>query len=128
MHILLLIVHVLVCVFLIFVVLVQSSKGSQMGAAFGGSSQTIFGARGAATFLAKATTTTAVIFMVTALLLAVYETRKTSIVTVPQAATKSAPASSNLPLSGAGVAPKDEQNKNQNKPPQAAPSGNTSKP
>ncbi|MBF0465742.1 MAG: preprotein translocase subunit SecG [Nitrospirae bacterium] len=128
MHILLLIVHVLVCVFLIFVVLVQSSKGSQMGAAFGGSSQTIFGARGAATFLAKATTTTAVIFMVTALLLAVYETRKTSIVTVPQAATKSAPANSNLPLSGAGVAPKDEQNKNQSKPPQAAPSGNTSKP
>ncbi|QWR76341.1 preprotein translocase subunit SecG [Candidatus Magnetomonas plexicatena] len=119
MHILLLIVHVLVCVFLIFVVLVQSSKGSQMGAAFGGSSQTIFGARGAATFLAKATTGTAVIFMITALFLAVYESRKTSIVTVPQAATKSAPAGSNLPLSGAGVAPKNEQ---------AAPSDKSSKP
>ncbi|MEO5355865.1 MAG: preprotein translocase subunit SecG [Nitrospirae bacterium YQR-1] len=125
MHILLLIVHVLVCVFLIFVVLVQSSKGSQMGAAFGGSSQTIFGARGAATFLAKATTATAVIFMITALLLAIYEAKKTSVVTIPQAAPKSSPAGSNLPLSGAGVQPKDDTNKDSQGP--VAPTGGETK-
>ncbi|MBF0593226.1 MAG: preprotein translocase subunit SecG, partial [Nitrospirae bacterium] len=53
MHILLMSLHIIVCFVIVFVVLVQSSKGSQMGAAFGGSSQTVFGSRGAATFLTK---------------------------------------------------------------------------
>ncbi|MEK7308182.1 MAG: preprotein translocase subunit SecG, partial [Nitrospirota bacterium] len=69
---LLTIVHLLVCVFLIFVVLVQSSKGSELGAAFGGSNQTLFGSRGAATLLNKLTTAAAIAFMLTSLALAVF--------------------------------------------------------
>ena len=65
---------------LVFVVLIQSSKGSQIGAAFGGSSQTIFGSRGAATFLAKFTTAAAIIFMLTSMLLTIMEVKRVSIV------------------------------------------------
>ena len=50
------VIHLVVCLFLIFIILIQSSKGAEMGAAFGGSSQTLFGSRGAATFLSKLTT------------------------------------------------------------------------
>ena len=75
-----LIIHILVCFFLIGIVLLQSGKGAELGAAFGGSSQTLFGSRGAATFLNKITTGVAVVFMLTSLLLAVLTTRSTSIV------------------------------------------------
>jgi len=68
----LLVIHILVCLFLIFIVLVQGGKGAEMGAAFGGGgSQTLFGGRGAATFLGKMTTVVAVVFMLTSLFLAV---------------------------------------------------------
>ena len=80
MTILLMIIHVIVCLFLIFIVLIQSSKGAEIGAAFGGSSQTLFGSRGAATFLSKLTTISAVVFMMTSLLLAVVSTRGSSVV------------------------------------------------
>ena len=71
MHILLIIIHVIVCVALIMIVLLQSGKGADMGAAFGGgSSQTLFGSTGASTFLSKATTFAAVVFMLTSLTLA----------------------------------------------------------
>ncbi len=73
------ILHVIVCVFLIFIVLIQSSKGAEMGAAFGGSSQTLFGSRGAATFLNKLTTGAAIFFMVTSLSLAVLSVKRGSI-------------------------------------------------
>jgi len=76
----LLIVHVMVCLFLILVVLLQSGKGAQMGAVFGGSSQTIFGSRGAATFLNKITTITAIIFMLTALTLAIITPKTPSVI------------------------------------------------
>lgn len=72
MEIFLIILHILVCFFLIFIVLLQSGKGAQMGASFGGASQTLFGARGAPTFLGKLTTGSAIIFMFTSLLLAVF--------------------------------------------------------
>lgn len=68
----LLTIHIIVCLFLIFIVLVQGGKGAEMGAAFGGGgSQTLFGGRGAATFLSKLTTGIAVVFMLTSLSLAV---------------------------------------------------------
>jgi preprotein translocase subunit SecG len=51
-------------------ILLQSGKGAEIGAAFGGSSQTIFGSRGATTFLSKMTVGAAIIFMVTSLSLA----------------------------------------------------------
>ncbi|MDZ7699111.1 MAG: preprotein translocase subunit SecG [Deltaproteobacteria bacterium] len=62
-----LIIHVAVCIALILIVLVQKGKGAGMGAAFGGSSQTVFGSAGATTLLHKVTTIVAVIFMLTSL-------------------------------------------------------------
>ncbi len=71
MTILLIIIHVLVCIALIMIVLLQTGKGADMGAAFGGgSSQTLFGSTGASTFLSKATTGAAIVFMLTSLVLA----------------------------------------------------------
>jgi preprotein translocase subunit SecG len=71
MALLLTLIHVIVCIALILIVLLQTGKGADMGAAFGGgSSQTLFGASGASTFLSKATTVAAVIFMLTSLTLA----------------------------------------------------------
>jgi len=68
----LLMVHVLVCFALIGIVLLQKGKGAGMGAAFGGSSQTVFGSAGASTFLAKVTTVAAVLFMLTSLGLSIF--------------------------------------------------------
>jgi len=65
-------VHVIVCFFLIIVVLLQSGKAADLAGAFGGmGSQTVFGPRGTATVLSKATTVAAVLFMVTSLGLAI---------------------------------------------------------
>jgi preprotein translocase subunit SecG len=73
----LIIIHVVVCVALILIVLLQTGKGADMGAAFGGgSSQTLFGSTGASTFLSKLTTAAAIIFMVTSLGLAYYSTNR----------------------------------------------------
>ena len=72
------IVHVIVCLFLIIVVLLQSGKSADIAAAFGGmGSQTAFGPRGAATVLSKATTWSAVIFMLTSITLSIFATRST---------------------------------------------------
>ena len=63
--------HVIFCVLLILIVLLQSGKGAEMGVSMGGGSgQTLFGASGPATLLAKITTAVAVFFMVTSLTLA----------------------------------------------------------
>lgn len=77
MIILLTLIHVLVCLFLVIVVLLQSGQSGDIAAAFGGQgSQTAFGPRGAATILTKATTWCAVIFMVTSITLSVMASRK----------------------------------------------------
>jgi preprotein translocase subunit SecG len=76
MVILLTIVHVIVCVFLAVVVLLQSGKAADLAGAFGGmGSQTVFGPRGSATVLSKATTVAAALFMVTSLSLSIISTR-----------------------------------------------------
>lgn len=76
MIVLVTIVHVIVCLFLIIVVLLQSGQSGDIAAAFGGmGSQTAFGARTAATVLTKATTWAAIIFMVTSISLTVFATR-----------------------------------------------------
>ena len=65
-------IHILVCLFIIIVVLLQSGKSGDISAAFGGQgSQTAFGPRGAATFLSRATTWCAIVFMMTSLTLSV---------------------------------------------------------
>ncbi len=74
--VLLTILHVLVCIFLIIVVLLQSGKAADLAGAFGGmGSQTAFGPRGSATLLSKATTASAILFMVTSLSLSILATR-----------------------------------------------------
>jgi preprotein translocase subunit SecG len=76
MYILALIVHIIVCIFLIIVVLLQSGKAADLAGAFGGmGSQTAFGPRGSATLLSKATTVSAVLFMITSLSLSILATR-----------------------------------------------------
>src|SRR6266852_2889098 len=77
---LLTIVHVLVCLFLIVVVLLQSGKAADLAGAFGGmGSQTAFGPRGSATLLSKATTGSAILFMITSLSLSIMATRQTGV-------------------------------------------------
>jgi preprotein translocase subunit SecG len=69
-------IHVIVCLFLVVVVLLQSGKAADLAGAFGGmGSQTVFGPRGSATVLSKATTIAAALFMVTSLSLSIMATR-----------------------------------------------------
>jgi len=95
--ILITVIHVIVCFFLIAVVLLQSGKSGDLAAAFGGQgSQTAFGPRGAATALSKATTWSAIIFMVTSITLSVVASRRSGPKSVLQglspSQTKSQPA------------------------------------
>lgn len=71
MYTLLIVIHVIVCLLMIGAILLQSGKGAEIGAAFGGSSQTVFGSRGPANFLSKFTVITAFVFMLTSLSLAI---------------------------------------------------------
>jgi len=92
--------HYVVCIFLVIVILLQAGKGADMGAAFGGSSQTVFGSRGAATFLSKLTTGVAVVFLITSISLAsiARNKSKSSIVkTVAEPTPISAPAATPAP-------------------------------
>jgi preprotein translocase subunit SecG len=70
MYALLIIVHVVASIALVMIVLLQTGKGADMGAAFGGATQTLFGGAGPAPLLGKITTVAAVVFMVTSLSLA----------------------------------------------------------
>ncbi len=65
------ILHVFICFLMIGAILLQSGKGAEIGAAFGGSSQTVFGSRGPANFLSKLTVVVAAVFMLTSLTLAI---------------------------------------------------------
>ncbi len=72
LHVLITVLHIVVCIALILIVLLQTGKGADMGAAFGGgSSQTLFGSSGPTGFLSKGTTVAAVAFMCTSLILAI---------------------------------------------------------
>ena len=69
--------HVVICFFLIIVVLLQSGKAADLAGAFGGmGSQTVFGPRGTATVLSKATTIAAALFMITALVLVIMDNNR----------------------------------------------------
>ena len=82
MYTLVLLIHIVVCLFLIIVILLQSGKAADLAGAFGGmGSQTAFGPRGSATLLSKATTASAAIFMVTSLTLSILATRSAGLST-----------------------------------------------
>jgi preprotein translocase subunit SecG len=77
MYYVVLFVHVLVCIFLVVVVLLQSGKAADLAGAFGGmGSQTAFGPRGSATLLSKATTVSFIVFIVTSMALSILATRQ----------------------------------------------------
>jgi preprotein translocase subunit SecG len=104
------IVHVVVCFFLIAVVLLQSGKSGDLAAAFGGQgSQTAFGPRGAASVLSRATTWSAIIFMVTSITLSIFAARRTGPTSVfsgvKPSQTKSQPAPSAPPTVPQNQAP-----------------------
>jgi preprotein translocase subunit SecG len=95
--------HILVCVALILIVLLQAGKGASMGAAFGGASQTIFGSPGAAGFLTKITTVAAILFMTTSIFLTILSTRRSSTVLeeTRTEVTETVPSEEALPAPGA---------------------------
>jgi preprotein translocase subunit SecG len=118
----LLIVHVIVCFFLISIVLLQSGKGAELGAAFGGSNQTIFGSRGAATFLNKMTTVAAVVFMLTSLSLAVVTAKGVTVVKkIPVTEEKRAIPETSGPVQGGSTQPVQPPNQQVPKAPQQSP-------
>jgi preprotein translocase subunit SecG len=85
MYIALSILHLVIAVGLILIVLLQGGKGADIGAAFGGgSSQTVFGGRGAATFLSKLTTAFAVLFMVMSIVLTLMASQRGTSTVVPE--------------------------------------------
>jgi preprotein translocase subunit SecG len=125
MYILILLIHIVVCIFLIIVVLLQSGKAADLAGAFGGmGSQTTFGPRGSATLLSRATTVSAVLFMLTSLSLSILATRNAGLGTTVLEATPagSAPVKG-APIPGKG-APVQVQVPGQ--PTNAAPSGGNS--
>ncbi len=95
--------HVIVCVALIIIVLLQMGKGAEAGASFGaGGSQTIFGASGGGSFMGKVTAGAAIIFMLTSLSLAYFYGSPSSQSVMPS--TVAAPAAE-APTPSAAPAP-----------------------
>jgi preprotein translocase subunit SecG len=97
-QILVTILHIAVCIILILVVLLQAGKGANMGAVFGGSSQTVFGSSGPGSFLGKMTTVIATIFMLTSLALSYSASHKAASV-IDKAASQRRQGSRNRELS-----------------------------
>ena len=69
-------IHIVVCVTMVIVILLQQGKGADVGAVFGGSSSTVFGASGAGNFLTKVTWVCALLFFSTSIFLAYSSTRR----------------------------------------------------
>ncbi len=82
MYTLTVVIHLIVCFLMIAAILLQAGKGAEIGAAFGGSSQTVFGSRGPGTFLSKITVGAAVIFMLSSLSLALLSKKENTSSTV----------------------------------------------
>ncbi|MBI5167150.1 MAG: preprotein translocase subunit SecG [candidate division NC10 bacterium] len=108
MYLALAVFHLIVALALILIVLLQTGKGSDIGAAFGGgSSQTVFGGRGAATFLSKLTTAVAILFMLTSLTLAILAGTKgsSSVISEQRTGRQEMPAPSPPPEAGKPPSP-----------------------
>jgi preprotein translocase subunit SecG len=141
MYAALIVLHCLVCLILILVVLLQTGKGADLAGAFGGGgSQTALGSRGAATVLSKATTVAAILFMFTSLALAIFSSRRTSVVlenapvsipsapATPPAGSAAPPPSQGAPAGQPGAeAPKTEGAQPAQTPPAQSPPGEQKK-
>lgn len=101
LYTLVVILHVFVCFLMIGAILLQSGKGAEIGAAFGGSSQTVFGSRGPANFLSKLTVIVAAVFMLTSFSLAILAKERNFSSTVIDLKQKSAPATPATPAAPA---------------------------
>ncbi len=102
------ILHVIVSIGLILVVLLQTGKGAEIGAVFGGSSSTIFGSSGAGNFLTRLTTGMAIVFMITSLALGYFAGRKPTATIFDNrapVAAPSAPPAAPVPQSAAPAVP-----------------------
>ncbi|HSA62748.1 MAG TPA: preprotein translocase subunit SecG [Nitrospiraceae bacterium] len=97
LYTLVIILHVFVCFLMIGAILLQSGKGAEIGAAFGGSSQTVFGSRGPANFLSKFTVVVAAVFMLTSFSLAILAKQRNFASTVIDLKQKSEPATPAAP-------------------------------
>jgi preprotein translocase subunit SecG len=101
-------IHIIVCFILIVAVLLQSGKAADLAGAFGGGgSQTVFGPRGAANLLSRATTVCAVLFMVTSL----------GLFMISAAGTKSALSSEEVPVQEKPAVTETEKKEEEKKPP-----------
>ncbi|MFQ5656561.1 MAG: preprotein translocase subunit SecG [Candidatus Methylomirabilales bacterium] len=93
MQAMLLSLHILLALGLIGVILIQTGKGADIGAAFGGgSSQTVFGGRGPTTFLHRLTTALTALFMVTSIILTIYAAKGGPTSVIPAEPVQEAPA------------------------------------
>jgi len=93
------VIHLFVCFLMIASILLQAGKGAEIGAAFGGSSQTVFGSRGPGTFLSKVTVGAAVVFMLTSLTLAILSRQEhaSSVIDVPSTSSESTSTPASTP-------------------------------
>ena len=104
----LLVIHLIVTVAIIILVLLQQGKGSDMGAAFGGgSSQSLFGARGSANFLSRTTSILVTVFFLSSLTLAYLYTRQSESTSVTTSSVTDAPADSADLITGDGESAAD---------------------
>jgi preprotein translocase subunit SecG len=124
------IIHVIVSIGLILVVLLQTGKGAEVGAVFGGSSATIFGSSGAGNFLTKLTSGMAIVFMCTSLALGYFAGRKPSATIFDDRTPVTAPAAPAQPAAPGAQqsAPASEPKATAPSAPQATPPQNSKNP
>jgi preprotein translocase subunit SecG len=109
------VLHIVSCVFLVILVLVQSGKGAEISASFGGSSQTVFGSSGGANFFTRATGAMAGIFLITALALVAWggKSKKSvfdgAVIPAPKAPAQTEPAAPAQAPEADAAAPKKAQ-------------------
>ena len=119
------VLHVIVCLFLIAVVLLQRGKGAQVGAVFGGGGgATMFGGRGAGNFLTKLTTGAAIVFMLTSLSLAYMRMHRGEQLFEGGAIEAEGAAPKPLPFEEIGMEPAAEPEEPKPAPPADAPAPN----
>ena len=114
------ILHVVVALALILIVLLQTGKGASMGAAFGGgASSTVFGSRGAGSFLGKVTAAAAILFMLTCLGLSIYGHKRIGGDSIMEGVTPQAQQEAATPEPAAPPSPAEQMPTEQAEPIQA---------